>query len=298
MEEVYERRLEMENIGHLKYPVQFVQTLRGGTAHVILFSDGKKYVVKWNGSEKDRAKEVVNEYVVSKLAGHLSLPVVPFELVYIPDEFIMQTPELHSKKYIFRSGTHIGCLFIENSLDFKTVLGAFPSVGEVKNSDMLAGMIVFDHWVYNIDRTKSNLLLERLSEGNYHVHMIDQGKCFPGGYNWNAKTLSQTQKDKFNYQVTYQWAFSLLTQEDILSFINKIYYFSNELIYEVIQSIPEDWEVSNEERQALYNYLVEYKNHLPNIMTNFIDKYQNNRWDKNDKAKMKKIEKQEKKRKK
>lgn len=281
----------MENIGQIKYPVQFIQTLRGGTAHVILFSDGKKYVVKWHASTKDRAKEAVNEYVVSKLAVHLSLPVVKFELAYIPDEFIKQTPELHSKKYKFGSGTQIACLFIENSLDFKTLLDSPPSKEEVKNYDMLAGMIVFDKWVYNVDRTKSNLLLERLNEGNFYVHMIDQGKCFPGGYNWNAKTVSQKEKEKNKYQVTYQWAFSLLQQEDILSFINNIYSFPNELIYEVIQSIPEDWEVSNEERQALYNFLVEYKNLLPNVIANFIEKYQNNKWSKKDKEKMKKINK-------
>ncbi len=36
----------METMGQSKYPVELVQTLIGGTVHVILFSDGKKYVVK------------------------------------------------------------------------------------------------------------------------------------------------------------------------------------------------------------------------------------------------------------
>ena len=59
-----------------KYPVKYVQTLRGGTAHVILFSDGKEYVVKWFGTKKEREKEVVNEYLIGKLAELLSLPVI------------------------------------------------------------------------------------------------------------------------------------------------------------------------------------------------------------------------------
>ena len=71
-----------------KYPVKSIQTLRGGTAHVILFNDGKKYVVKWYSTTKERGKEVVNEYVIGKLAELFSLPVIPFELVYIPKEFI------------------------------------------------------------------------------------------------------------------------------------------------------------------------------------------------------------------
>src|SRR3954471_6287543 len=71
-----------------KYPVKYMQVLHGGTAHIILFSDDRKYVVKWHDTTKERGREVVNEYVVGKLAELFSLPVIPFELVYIPEDFI------------------------------------------------------------------------------------------------------------------------------------------------------------------------------------------------------------------
>jgi hypothetical protein len=83
------------------YPVKYVQVLRGGTAHVILFNDGKEYVVKWFGVKKERGKEVVNEYVVAKLAQLLSLPNIPFKLVYIPEYFLKKTPELQQKSLMF-----------------------------------------------------------------------------------------------------------------------------------------------------------------------------------------------------
>jgi len=83
------------------YPVKYVQVLRGGTAHVILFNDGKEYVVKWFGVKKDRGKEVVNEYVFAKLAQLLSLPNIPFKLVYIPEYFLKKTPELQQKSLMF-----------------------------------------------------------------------------------------------------------------------------------------------------------------------------------------------------
>ncbi|WP_440970227.1 HipA family kinase [Peribacillus frigoritolerans] len=273
----------METMGQSKYPVELVQTLIGGTAHVILFSDGKKYVVKWNGTQNKRAKEVVNEYVVGKLAKYLSLPVVPFELVYIPDEFIKNTPKLHSKKYKFSSGWQYACLFIENSIVLDEVYKAFPSKTEVKNHDMLAAMVVFDLWVNNIDRTMSNLLLEHLSEGGYFVHMIDHGICFPGGYQWSAKTLTQKLKYDIPYQETYRWAFSMLNEEDFTSVVEKIVSLPNELIYEVTQSIPGEWGVSKEESEALYNFLVGQKSHLPSLITNFIDQYKSNIVNKKDK---------------
>ncbi len=281
----------MEVMGQSKYPVKFVQTLRGGTAHLILFSDGKKYVVKWNGTEIKRAKEAVNEYVVGKLAMLLSLPVVPFDLVYIPDEFIKKTPELQSQKYKFSSGCQYACLFIENSIVLAEVFKALPSKTEVKNHDMLAAMAVFDQWVNNSDRTMSNLLLERLSEGGYYIHMIDHGKCFPGGYKWSEKTLSQKLKYDMKYRETYRWAFSILNEEDFTSFIEKIISIPNKLIYEVIQSIPEEWEVSKEERGSLYHFLVEHKNRLPNVIENFIGEYNNNISNKKEKEKKRKRKK-------
>lgn len=288
----------METMGQSKFPVELVQTLVGGTAHVIRFSDGKKYVVKWNGTQSKRAKEVVNEYVVGKLAMFLSLPVVPFELVFIPEEFIKNTPKLHSKKYNFSSGCQYACLFIENSIVPDEVVKAFPSKTEVKNHDMLAAMVVFDLWVNNIDRTMSNLLLEHLSDGSYFVHLIDHGICFPGGYQWSAKTLTQKLNYDIPYQETYRWAFSMLNEEDFTSFVDKIVSLPNELIYEVTQSIPEEWGVSNEESAALYNFLVEQKSHLPNLITNFINQYKSNIVNKKDKEKKVKNKKDKKNKKK
>lgn len=288
----------METMGQSKYPVELVQTLVGGTAHVIRFSDGKKYVVKWNGTQSKRAKEVVNEYVVGKLAMFLSLPVVPFELVFIPEEFIKNTPKLHSKKYKFSSGCQYACLFIENSIVPDEVVKAFPSKTEVKNHDMLAAMVVFDLWVNNIDRTMSNLLLEHLSDGSYFVHLIDHGICFPGGYQWSSKTLTQKLNYDIPYQETYRWAFSMLNEEDFTSFVDKIVSLPNELIYEVTQSIPEEWGVSTEESAALYNFLVEQKSHLPNLITNFINQYKSNIVNKKDKEKKVKNKKDKKNKKK
>lgn len=279
---------ENEDLGQAKYPVQFLQTLSGRTAHEILFSDGKKYVVKWNGTETRRAKEVINEYVVGKLGTLLSLPVVPFESVYIPEEFIANTPELHSTRYQFNPGLQSACPFIENSFILKEFYNNLPSKMEIKNHDMIAAMVVFDHWVFNYDRTLRNVLMERLSEGNYYLHMIDHGKCFPGGYTWSPQTLIKKRNKKLSYRDTYQWALSILNHEEFTSYIDKIVSVPNELILEVIQSIPKEWQVTLEEREALYQFLVEQKDRLPNLISQFISRYDSTNTKKKKKSKKKK----------
>lgn len=250
--------------GQPLYPVKYVQAIKERGPHVILFNDGKKYVVKWK-SGSSRKKEVVNEYVVSKLAKLLSLPIIPFELINISNEFIEKTPELNTAPDEYHPGYHYACLFIEDCIVFADIADAPPSKLEVNNRDVLAGMILFDQWVYNSDRNINNLLLERLGEGGYFVHMIDHGRCFPGRYKWSAQSLCQKPEYRIINHV-YRWCFSLLDDpETLLSFVPKIVALPNELILEVVQSIPDEWAVSDEDKEALYQYLVYQKLYLPNI---------------------------------
>jgi hypothetical protein len=279
------------NFEKTKFPVKFLETLDGGTAHVILFSDDKKYVVKWNATSNKRAKEVVNEYVAGNLATLLSLPVVPFELVYIPADFISNTPKLKSKKHTFNPGCHYACLFIENSIELSELNKSLPSKTDVINHEMLAAMVVFDHWVHNIDRTMSNLLLEKRNNEVFYVHLIDHGKCFPGGYNWSVNTLRTKSNDGLPFRETYHWVFSILNEEDFTQFVEKIINLPNERIFEVIRSIPEEWQVSKEESEALFQYLVKQKNQLPDLVANFIEQYKNNLINKKKEKKLKKKKK-------
>jgi hypothetical protein len=258
-----------------KYPVKYVQTLRGGTAHVILFSDGKEYVVKWFDAKKGREKEVVNEYLIGKLAELLSLPVIPFDLVFIPEEFIKKTPELQSTKLNYSSGYQYGCVFIENSTVFENVRVNPPTKTDVKNRDMLAGITVFDQWVNNSDRGTMNVILEILNDGGYYVHMIDHGRVFPGRYQWSAQTLSESPVYNYHWPF-YKWTFSLLDDhKELTSFIEKIVKLPNKSIYQVIESIPKEWNVKTKDRDALYKFLLEQKNKLPEIVERIIQHHSN-----------------------
>lgn len=266
---------EKDSIKQHKSPVKYVQALRGGAAHVILFDDGKEYVVKWHGTNKKRGKEVVNEYIIGKLAQLLSLPVIPFDLVYIPQEFIKETPELHSKKFNYSSGYQYGCIFIENCLVFEDVRQNPPTKTDVENRDMLAGIMVFDQWVNNTDRGTMNVILEPLSDDTYYVHMIDHGRCFPGRYQWSAETLKENPVYNFHWPF-YHWTYSLLHDHDELRvFMEKIINLPNESIYEVINSIPAEWNVSTEDKNALYEFLLKQKSNLPDIVNSIIHYHSN-----------------------
>jgi hypothetical protein len=243
-----------------------------GKVYLFLFSDGLKYVVKFYNT-KGRTKEVVNEYVVGKLAEHLSLlPVVPLKLVYMPaDQDIIKNVPRRVKSKVYKPGYQFATLFIDNSTEFSEMVTP-PTKDNLKNRNLLAGLIVFDRWVNNNDRTMSNILIQSL-QGDYYFHMIDQGKCFPGGYNWTAETLKQNVIPLIERPV-YKWATSLLSSEDEFKpFIDQITAFNHKSINEIIQSIPDNWYVSDEEKQALLDFLIKQQESLPNVMEMYINQY-------------------------
>jgi hypothetical protein len=250
-------------------PVKYLETLSGKAAHLFLFSDGNRYAVKCKNNFHG-TRELVNEFVIARLGQILSLPVVPFEIVYMSEEQIQYIPKKFSSEY--KPGKQFASLFIDNCIGLSKK-PPHPTKKEIKNHQVLAGIFVFDHWVHNADRTKSNILLERLPEGQYDIHMIDHGKCFPGGYEWNQATLQKRKRFKKD-SVVHIWTVGMLEDLTIISsYIEQILALPEASIEEVIREIPEDWNVPLRDREALVTYLKEQKKTFADSVYTFAKKY-------------------------
>ncbi|MFF2879068.1 HipA family kinase [Gottfriedia sp. NPDC057991] len=252
-------------------PIKYLETLPGKAAHLFLFSDGNRYAVKCKNNFHG-TRELVNEYVVAKLGQLLNLPVVPFEIVNMSEKQIQQIPQKFSSQY--QPGNQFASLFIDNCIGLAKKPPR-PTINEVNNPHILAGILVFDYWVHDADRTKSNILLKRHPDGQYDIQMIDHGKCFPGGYKWNAETLQKSKKFKKD-SIVHIWTVDMLNDLNIItSYIEKILALSDASIEEVIQDIPVDWNVSNEDKAALFNYLKDRKKTLADSVYTFVKRYLN-----------------------
>jgi len=125
--------------------------------------------------------------------------------------------------------------------------------------------------ISNSDRTKSNI--PRLPEGKYDIHMIDHGKCFPGGYKWNKATLQEHAKFKKD-SIVHIWTVGMLEDPSILSsYIEQILALPEDLIEEVIREIPRDWSVPIQDREALVTYLILQKKTFADSVYQFAKKY-------------------------
>ncbi|MBO2531658.1 MAG: hypothetical protein CW342_01965 [Thermoactinomycetaceae bacterium] len=237
---------------------------------LILFSDGRQYIVKFKNNPVQGTRALVNEYVASSLARLLDLPVPPFKIVHIDKHFFKKNPVL--LRHRFRPGHQFASEYIPDCLK-KIDKESLPKINIV-NRRHLAGIIVFDQWVNNIDRRRSNILLRPVSgDRGFWLYMIDQGHCFSHfdylthrrDCRWTPAGL-RILPQKLRFNAFYRWCRRQSREEDLIHYLDKIRRLSEDKIREVIASIPKDWNVSRMEREALYNYLIRAKKMLPDLI--------------------------------
>ena len=83
-------------------PVKRIRGMPRGSSRpqLILFSDGRQYIVKFKNNPVQGTRALVNEYVAGRLAQLLGLPVPPFKIVHIGKPFFKENPVLF--RYRFR----------------------------------------------------------------------------------------------------------------------------------------------------------------------------------------------------
>ncbi|MGP1906679.1 HipA family kinase [Metabacillus sp. JX24] len=233
-------------------PVKYVKTLEGNYAHLFQFTDDGMYVVKFYKVREYRKREVVNEWLAAKLGEILGLPVLPVAAVDMPRKLLQEIPE--SSRGTYRAGTHLAIPYLNRAKSYLDLHQPQASLN-VLNANDLAGMLIFDQWLNNNDRSRTNILFEEKKDDSVFFWMIDHGRCFPGMYSWDVQTLQDPPVYRVDMPV-YKWASSLLPDADPLyEFAEKIMQINKQKIAEIIHAIPENWEVTEREKELLTDFL-------------------------------------------
>jgi len=247
-------------------PIRYLGVLGEDYARLFLCDDGHPYVVKFYRVKHYRKREVVNEYVAGRLATKLHLPVSTIQIVNIPQELLSTIPRVKGSR--LQGTVHLALRFIEGALPYKEVEREVSN-RIITNRCQLADLIAFDLWIANMDRSRSNLLIHLKDRDRLSFHMIDHGKCFPGDYLWNESTLIEPPKYRFDMPI-YKWALNQITRDELTRSIQKICSLHDTDIVEILNEIPDEWEVSEKERHALFSYLKMNRGHLPEIVESFL----------------------------
>ncbi|MGB9105344.1 MAG: HipA family kinase [Terriglobales bacterium] len=167
---------------------QHVRRMRGGSqAQLLRASDSHLYVVKFTNNPQG-VRILANDWIASRLARRIELPVPEVAAVEISPWLIRSTPELFfelsSGRAACNEGVHFGSRFAVNPQDgIVTDLLPAACLPRVTNLAAFIGALVLDKWTCNTDRRQAVYVRTDDSAG-YSAVLIDQGHCF-NATNWN-----------------------------------------------------------------------------------------------------------------
>lgn len=218
--------------------------------------DGDDYVVKFR-SNGQGLRVLPNEWVAGSCAIALGLPMPPITVVNVSQALLDATTELSP----FRAtpGAQFGCKFVPHghAEPWRNVLA------NAENLDDLAGILVFDTWVYTRDRSwrTSNLHVVMDADGRYRVIIFDHGWVFGGKPNWSKESLHQERdlvRPPFMGGSVYNSFRPHIKGADPFEpWLLKVESLPPETIWQSINEIPDDWGVDPYERYVLADYLIQ-----------------------------------------
>jgi hypothetical protein len=243
-------------------PVTYKKTLAGkSNAHLITFDDGRDYVVKY--FQPGFEKTLANEWVGYCLARYLCLPIPFAQLVEIPQEFSSKFPELAQMTH---TQFQFASLYLSDCYDGHQV----TDVPAISNRENLSGIILFDYWMCNRDRTRKNIVLCDDTPNSYRLWIIDHAEVF-ASYNWTLADLESLPITILKSATHQLMACFIDNEQDFYEQLEIIQTIPTHLLEEIVALIPDDWQVTSEERKAIVTTLVtRRKRILRKLMERFI----------------------------
>lgn len=222
---------------------------------LVTAKDGNTYICKLF-SEEIGNLPVTNEYVCYLLGLHFQLPLEDAVLLKIDDSIISSTPELRERNI----QSNIGFALKWNQKANANVRR--PALEICKNTDIIPTLIYFDQFILNKDRVLNdgNLLFDSKEK---KLIVIDHSHVFENGEVWND-ALFQRVKDKWIIDEFDGKYYNMLLpyikgNNPFNNALKHAQSLTDEIIQNIIFSIPDEWRVPSDLKFALINFLC-YRN--------------------------------------
>lgn len=226
--------------------------------HLIEFDDGEYYVVKFKDNPWGH-RVVVNEYVVSRIASLLGFSHKTGKLVYVSQQFIDDEPHAQGLK----EGIQFGAPYFDDFIDFSP-----ENVKELKNAKDLGQVPVLDTLFCNNDRHPGNILVVhegRVGTRSARFYLVDHSHAFEGK-DWTIETLEELAKTRELYVDTVDFRVVPQRMASFEPFLVKLASLKTSAIKDVIDSIPNEWDLDRYEKQALLEFISTRKNLVRSII--------------------------------
>ncbi|MEI7696255.1 MAG: HipA family kinase [Chlorobium sp.] len=238
---------------------------QGSVPSVFECSDGETYYIKHIGNNR---QHVINELIGYSLLQFLDLPTPEIALVdVVPDtvideEFDRKPPQ----------GLAFGSKQLKGqskSLD-KGDLFQHQEMCKFAAPQALVGIVLFDIWVYNIDRAprNPNVLVEEVGKDSFRLVAIDHAVIFEdkeySSMGRSMNNLPPTIEESLINHALYRNlhdSLGLFFSEEADRVLGRIEEVTESELHDILKVIPDEWEVKDIEKESIIkHYLLPRKN--------------------------------------
>jgi len=223
------------------FVTQHVRRMRGGAqSHLMRASDGNFYVVKFQNNPQ-HPRVLVNEWIATRVAERIGLPVAVPEIVEVSEWLINKTSELHmqlgGKKTPCVPGLQFGSRYVIGPMDGQ-ILDYMPEAlldeSHVRNLEIFPGALAFDKWTCNGDG-RQMVYWRKGRERKYTATLIDQGYCFNDGQ-WTFP--DSPLRGVFSLNAVYA---RVLGWESFEPWLSRIESFQESMLESFAEAVPPEW---------------------------------------------------------
>ncbi|MBZ5531660.1 MAG: phosphatidylinositol kinase [Acidobacteriia bacterium] len=227
--------------------VQHVRRMRGGAqAQLMRADDGHFYVVKFQNNPQ-HVRVLANEFLATRLAERIGLPVPATEIIAV-DRWLIEntrelTMELAGSVEPCHTGLQFGARYVLDPANGQ-VFDYLPEtmLEKLKNRAAFAGMLALDKWLGNANGRQA-VFSKKTQERKYSATFIDQGYCFnAGAWDFPDSALRGVYARNCVYRDVAGW-------EQFEPWLSRIENFDPALIRDIAGEIPPPW--TGDDWQAL-----------------------------------------------
>lgn len=227
----------------------------------VLAEDENTYLIKHN-IRGNKLKDMAREWISYRLLKHFGISVPPAELLmFDPQKF---QEELKLLTGIFKKHVVFGSRWL-HAKDIKDNLyeGKSKSSEDLKNPEQLAKILVMDLWLKNSDRQPLNL---NIIISNRKLYAIDHAATFDQvSFNDLARSVNKeyfvqpgeigdliVSSNFFDY---YFNRYGKEMKEVGKNLCNEIEKTDKTLFWNILSTLPDSWNISEDEKAAIVDYL-------------------------------------------
>lgn len=240
--------------------VEYLGPAAAGATSPQLFrgDDGRVYVVKLQNNRLG-PKVLANEFLGGRLGMSLGLCFPPNGVIRLEERMLRR-----SRLVKVPAGRHYACQYFSS-----TIFVNSRNLARAANIKEMAGVMLFDNLVQNVDRTlnRRNLLLRREDKG-FRIYAIDNSHLFRRA-KWTEEMLGRLgERMEINRHGVYGSLLKYWLQPaDFLPYLARLGEWTDEFLADTVAAIPEEWLPHAGERQAAVKYLITRRDMAERVMT-------------------------------